>query len=116
MSQALEALAKANEVRIAGAGERKALIGANREEVTAALVNPNPGLASYRLGKLFARSSHGNPIRRIGPRRLERAFQKLAHAHPRRRQNWSPELRLRDLSELERQRLVEALYEVGGSA
>lgn len=104
----MQALAIAEKKRLERARQRDALLDAPPEVVIAALVSPTEELASYRLSVLIANHGHG-AIPLIGPAKLNAAFREVVRLYPVGRQVWHPALRLRDLSEAERSRLVAAL-------
>lgn len=100
--QHLSALQRAQEVRLSRAEERRALRGARPGGIATALIDPSPELASFRLRDLFGRST---VVVGFGSRRLAQALREIHLEHPLGRR-WSDELRLRDLTRGERQRLA----------
>lgn len=115
MSQRLAALALANDRREDRARQRDELVGASPAEVIAAIVNPTPEIASYKLSSLFG-SKASSVVPLVGPRKLADACREVARKHPHGRQVWHPYLRLRELNETERRRLIEALVKRGAPA
>lgn len=115
MSQRMQALAEANDRRLARAEQRDALIGAPPGEVIAAVADPTPELASYRLFSLFG-SKATSVVPLVGPRKLVAACHEVARKHPHGRQVWHPHLRLRELNPTERRRLIDALVKRGAPA
>lgn len=112
----MEALAVANERRLARARERKELRGAPPSVLVPALVHPSDALGSYSLAALFGRppstKRHGIVVR-FGPVALNRVLEQLTAEHPLGRR-WHAGIRLRDLTEKERRRLVRAILEAVG--
>lgn len=100
--QHLRALQHAQEIRLGRAAQRVALRNARPDVIAAALIAPSPELASYRLRDLFGRSTI---VPGYGPARLARALRDVQWERPQGRR-WSDELRLRDLTRGERQRLA----------
>lgn len=112
MSQHMDALARANKVRVDAAHQRRSLIGQPVAIVVAAIIAPPPELASLKLRVLFVpRGNKGKAglIPAVGPHKLQCAFGAIIAAHPLGRQVWHTEMRLRDLTEMERCRLARAL-------
>lgn len=114
MSQAqnMKALARANTLRWDRARQRKALQGKSDRELARTIIDPPEALASYTLRELFTvNSAASGPtlIPGLGQHRLALAFDQLAEEYPRCRQNWHGELRLRELAENERHRLIRVL-------
>lgn len=110
-AQTLEALALANTRRINGANQRNALIGKPMRDVVEAIIHPTDDLGCLRLKVLFTQHKRKGLIPALGPHKMERVFTELAGRYPYRRQGWNGDLRLRDLSELERRHLVRVLIE-----
>jgi hypothetical protein len=111
MSQHMEALAMAQSRRVEAARQRGELTGAPIADVVEALIHPTGELASLRLAHLFTPKSRGatrGVIPRLGPKKLNRALAELV-LDDRRHRPLHSEMRLRDLSESERRRLVRAL-------
>jgi len=107
--QHMQALARANELRLGRSVERKELRGAPAERIEAALLNPTDALATFTLGRLLAPSNHGaGIIPRFGKVTLVRSLNQLTSATPGRA--WNTETRLRDLTERERRQLVAILH------
>lgn len=108
----MEALRLASHRSSEGAKQRDALAGQPMREVIPALVNPTPELASLRLRVLFLTNQEASgPIPRLGKRAMNQAFALLE-----RRENgepWHDRLKLRELSEDERRRLIRALVQQG---
>lgn len=100
--QHLRALRQAQEIRLSRAEERRVLRASRPGEITVALIDPSPELASFRLRDLFGRSTI---VPGFGSRRLAQALRDIERKHPLGRR-WSDELRLRDLTRGERQRLA----------
>lgn len=113
MAQHMDALAEANRIRIAGAGERNELIGAPADVVAETLIHPSEELGRMRLRNLLAPGGQNRlgVIPRIGPKELARTFLDLLERHPRGRRLWHADLRLGELTEGERRHLVEALFD-----
>lgn len=108
-SQSLEALDRANAIRVEGAKTRRLLTGTSASAVRDAIVDPNPGLAALTLRRLFCLPSCRGPVPRFGERGLNRALTTLAAQGRSGRRAWHPELRLRDLTRPERVRLIQAI-------
>lgn len=106
------ALKRANEIRLERAEQRRQLVGAPVAEVVQAILNPTPALAGIRLSTLLVPDNGHEPgvVPRIGKARLSYAFAEIKRRYPAGR-HWHEALRLCDLSEAERQRLVDALLE-----
>jgi hypothetical protein len=106
----MAALRLANRCANEGARQRDALVGRPMREVIPALINPSEELASLRLKVLFrTRQQNSRPIPRLGERAMNRAFAALGS-----RENgdpWNDHLKLRELTENERRRLVRALVQ-----
>jgi hypothetical protein len=115
MSQRLKALEAANDRREIRAEQRDALVGAPPAEVIAAIVDPTLEIASYRLSSLFGNKA-ASVVPLVGPSKLADACREVARRHPHGRQVWHPYLRLRELNETERRRLIEALVKRGAPA
>lgn len=108
MAQHLEALKLANHRQTEGAKQRDALIGSPVREVVAALVKPTEELACLRLRVLFlVNQNRTGPIPRLASVGFNRALRSLGERSD--GTTWDAELRLRDLTEMERRRLVRAL-------
>ena len=108
MSQPLEALAKANEIRLARSAERAQLREVGIDAVVLAVVDPSPEFATYRLRDIFAPTKRRGVLERFSVDRLERVLSDLNRAYPVGRR-WQPDLRLRDLNQKERARLAAAV-------
>lgn len=106
--QHMEALARANEIRLAGARHKRALRGSPRSLVYAALEAPSEGLGRMRLCSLLAPSGAQGILYGFGPGALNRAVANLNEQWTKGRR-WHSELRLGDLNLKERKRLIEAL-------
>lgn len=110
--QRLVNLSRADEKRIEASRQRKELIGAPMHRVVPAVIHPTDELASKKLATLFTPGKNGaGLIPRVGRQELNRAFIDLLQCYPTCRQWWHPGLRLSDLTELERRRLVNALVQ-----
>lgn len=103
--QHLSALRHAQAVRLDRAAQRVALRNARPGVIAAALIDPPPKLASYRLRDLFGRCTI---VVGFGPARLAAALRSIEWKHPLGRR-WSDALRLRDLTRGERQWLAMAI-------
>lgn len=106
MSQPMEALAKASELREERAAQREELRDTPPNVLIPALIDPPEALASYRLRELFGQRQ--NLIRRFSGPALERTLEQLTFDNPEAR-HWHTEIRLRELSKKERRRLAAAL-------
>jgi hypothetical protein len=117
LSQPMQALALADQVRCRRSSERAELRGKPKAIVASAVIDPTPELASYRLRDLFAPTSRERIglLVRFGDHHLNRAFNRLAGDYPLGR-SWHSEIRLRDLSRTERERLVGAIFAVAPNA
>lgn len=103
-------LARGDRKRIEGARQRRELVGAPMHRVIPALIHPTPELATKKLATLFTPGHNTTGlIPRVGKHALNLAFLDLLQRYPRGRHWWHSQLRLGDLSELERRRLVNAL-------
>lgn len=106
-------LAEANAVRLEAARQLRELRGEPAAEIIAALRDPTPEFARYRLRRLFTPGGNGGSlVPRLGARRLHRVFMKLAADQSLGRLHWHPDLRLRELTRRERDRLVAELIAV----
>jgi hypothetical protein len=115
MTRRDEALAMAQEMRLSRARQREELVGASPAEIIAAVVDPTPEIASYKLSSLFGNKAT-SVVPLVGPSKLAAACREVARRHPHGRQAWHPYLRLRELNETERRRLIEALVKRGAPA
>lgn len=106
--QALQAIARANEIRLGRRKERSELRGSTAEQIEAALLNPSDAFASYPLDRLFAPGRCNGLLPRFGKTSLQRVLNRLIAQKPEGRA-WDSTVKLGDLTEGERQRLVEAL-------
>jgi len=110
--QRLVNLAKADVKRIEAARQRRALVGEPMSVIVPALVHPTEELASKKLATLFTPGHNAvGLIPKVGKRALNGAFLELIETYPRGRQWWHSGLRLSELTELERRRLVNALVQ-----
>jgi hypothetical protein len=111
MSQHMEALARANEVREEAARQRKGLIGAPMQVVAERLTHPTPELGRLKLSRLFIPrcGQSASVIPRVGQKRLQSVFNRLSVGAGRR--NWHSELRLGELTQRERDRLIAGLVD-----
>lgn len=103
---------KATAVRVDGARQRKALIGAPVHVQVPALVHPTPELARYKLGCLFGPRASGDTrgiFPGIGPHTLNVVLQELSDLGGYGRQNWHRDLRLGALTTRERRWLIKRL-------
>jgi hypothetical protein len=103
-------LARAQEIRLERARQRRALVGAPVEQVVEAIVAPTPELAGIRLSTLLIPDNghERGAIPKIGKTRLKRVFAELGRDFPQGRR-WHEALRLCDVERYERERLVAAL-------
>jgi hypothetical protein len=104
-------LAIGDEKRLEAARQRRALVGAPMRRIVPALIHPTPELASKKLATLIHPGSRSGAglVPRVGKHALAQTFIDLIERYPRGRQWWHSGLRLSDLTELERRRLVNAL-------
>ena len=112
--QHMQALERANATRTARSRQRRALQGAPAPAIYAVVVDPTPELASYKLGVLFApaknhRTGDGLLIPRFGRKTLTKALSDLSALYPRGRRQYHLDLRLRDLTRPERERVMRAI-------
>lgn len=114
MSQSMEALAEANRVQTVRASQRRALIGQPPEAVRAAIIDPPPEFATYKLRMLFSPSSghRRSVMHRTNAVALRRALTSLAADRSVMRHNWHAELQLRDLTRNERMLLVDRMLDL----
>lgn len=101
--------------KAARARQRRALRGQPPAVIAAAIVNPPRELAGYTLRQLFGppggRGERG-VVPGVGESALRRVLRHLAYEDPTNfRRDWNPELRLRELTPRERERLVLALID-----
>ena len=111
MNQRMKSLRLANEIRLGGVRQRRALVGQPAATVIPALIEPTEELAALRLSHVFDAQGRQGPIPKIGAVRLNWAFRELSRKYPGGRR-WHGRLRLRNLSKTERRRLVRELYEL----
>jgi hypothetical protein len=108
--QHLQALERANQVRLSGSIQRASLAAAPLQTLIPALVDPTPELGHYTLGALFA--SRSSCVKRLVPgvgiSRLSRVLVRLEAERPLGRQ-WHVGLKLGELTTGERRRLVTQL-------
>jgi hypothetical protein len=110
-------LERAKEVRQGARRERDRLLAAGSWlELAPALIDPTPEFGVYTLASLFARRSNIGPklLAGISANRLRRLLDKLTEEQPCGR-IWHDRLKLRDLTEGERRRLVRALLAAGAT-
>lgn len=107
--QHLQALTRGNELRLRRGEERRALRESTAEQIERALLAPSDALATYTLSQLFAPTRTGyGLLPRFGKKLLERVLWQLIAWSPKGRA-WDSTVKLGDLTEGERRRLVEAL-------
>jgi hypothetical protein len=104
-------LAIGDEKRLEAARQRRALADAPMHRVVPALIHPTPELASKKLSTLIHPGSRSGAglVPHVGKHALAQTFIDLIERYPRGRQWWHSGLRLSDLTEVERRRLVNAL-------
>lgn len=101
-AQPMQALANANRIRVERGRQRRELRGRDFRRIVPAVVNPTPEFATYRLDHLFAGSSP--LIRGINTIGLRDAMQEASGYR-----SITADLRLGDLTERERRRLMRSL-------
>lgn len=113
-AQTAEALKLANDIRIEAVRQRNALVGRPVREIVEAIVHPTDELASMKLKQLFARKGREQVslIPKFGPAKLRKALERMPERRQHGRQVWHEDMRLRELSEMERRLLVRTLVEV----
>jgi hypothetical protein len=108
-------LRRATAIRQEARTERDRLLAARDWRTLApALIDPTPEFAVYSLASLFGRRSTVGPklLAGISAAGLRRLLAKLTDENPLGRE-WHEGLKLRDLTERERRRLVRALLAAG---
>lgn len=103
--QPVEALERANQIRLERVRQRDKLRHKTPREIVPAIVHPTPEFATFRLGQLFA--GRCSLLRLVNKARLNSALAELSTTGFRR--NWHDRLRLDELTERERRRLAKAL-------
>lgn len=106
-SQRMTALAEANRVKEVRKTQRDALRGTSPADIQAAITDPTPEFATYRLREIFATNSPGGGvIPQFGTKGLSRALRRLNGGGESGFRTIHASHRLRELTELERHRLA----------